>query len=118
MDNEFHNTGVGYRKGTHVFSDPGLAGIGFERETGLFLTPSLRDVARTAPYMHDGSIATIKEVVAFYNKGGIRNPYLDSHIKPLHLRRQEIDDLVNFLNALTGTEDFPESGESLEQNHQ
>jgi cytochrome c peroxidase len=69
---------------------------------GAFKTPTLRDVARTSPYMHDGSLKNLYQVVNFYDKGGIPNRNLDAKIKPLHLTAQEKDDLVAFLNALTG----------------
>ena len=67
-----------------------------------YKTPSLRNVALTAPYMHNGSISTLKEVVAFYNRGGVPNDLLDSLIRPLNLSEQEMDDLVAFLESLTG----------------
>ena len=67
-----------------------------------FRTPTLRNVALTAPYMHDGSIATLTDVVRFYNEGGGANDNLDDKIKPLHLEEQEIADVVAFLNSLTG----------------
>ncbi len=67
-----------------------------------YKTPSLRNVQLTAPYMHNGSLATLREVVEFYNRGGIANENLDPLIKPLHISNQEIDDLASFLEALTG----------------
>jgi cytochrome c peroxidase len=72
------------------------------KDIGAFKTPGLRDVALTAPYMHDGSEATLLEVVAFYDKGGEPNPYLDGGIVPLKLTEQEHKDLVAFMEALTG----------------
>ena len=69
-----------------------------------FRTPTLRNVALTAPYMHDGSIATLAEVIAFYNAGGIANEVLDPAIRPLGLSDQEQADLVAFLNSLTSPE--------------
>ena len=71
-------------------------------DRGAFRTPSLRDVARTAPYMHDGSLRTLEEVIDVYNRGGGPNPYLDGQIKLLGLTRQEKKDLVAFLRSLTG----------------
>ena len=68
----------------------------------MFKTPTLREIAHTAPYMHDGSLKTLEEVVEFYNKGGIKNKNLDENIKPLHLTDQEKSDLVAFLKALSG----------------
>ena len=67
-----------------------------------YKTPSLRNVNLTAPYMHNGSLQTLQQVVEFYNRGGIANENLDPLIKPLNLTKQEIDDLVAFLNSLTG----------------
>lgn len=67
-----------------------------------YKTPSLRNVQLTAPYMHNGSIASLREVVEFYNRGGIANENLDPLIKPLHLSGTEIDDLSAFLESLTG----------------
>lgn len=73
-----------------------------------YKTPSLRNVSLTAPYMHNGSIASLREVIEFYNQGGIANDNLDALIKPLHLSLAEIDELVSLLQALTGdnTEDL------------
>lgn len=67
-----------------------------------FRTPGLRNVALTAPYMHDGHFGTLREVVEFYNRGGIPNELLSPLIRPLNLSEQEIDQLVSFLLALTG----------------
>jgi len=80
---------------------------GEEADRGAFKTPSLRNVAQSAPYMHDGSIATLEEVVALYNRGGEPNEWLDPLIgEPLGLTDQEKADLVEFLRSLTG--DYPE----------
>ncbi|MDH4107129.1 MAG: c-type cytochrome [Gammaproteobacteria bacterium] len=74
---------------------------------GAFKTPTLRNIAVTAPYMHDGSLATLREVVEHYNNGGVTNPddpvnaFLSGGIRPLNLTEQEIDDLVAFMEALT-----------------
>ncbi|MFA9459453.1 cytochrome-c peroxidase [Thiohalorhabdus sp. Cl-TMA] len=70
-------------------------------DIGAFKTPTLRNVAATGPYMHDGSMATLMEVVEFYNQGGNDNPYLDRRIRPLGLTEQQKEDLVAFLRALT-----------------
>ena len=69
----------------------------------FFKTPGLRNVALTAPYMHNGSLRTLDEVVRFYNKGGIANLGLSPSIKPLGLGDREITDLVAFLRSLTGS---------------
>jgi len=72
------------------------------KDLGSFKTPGLRDVALTAPYMHDGSEATLADVVNFYDRGGEPNPYLDGGVVPLKLTHQEKQDLVAFMEALTG----------------
>src|SRR5687768_62401 len=75
-DEGFHNTGAAYRDG--VWSDSGRFVVTRKpADLGAFKTPTLREVARTAPYMHDGSIATLEAVVDFYDRGGIANPVLD-----------------------------------------
>jgi cytochrome c peroxidase len=74
-----------------------------------FRTPSLRNVAITGPYMHNGSIGTLKEVVQFYNKGGIRqigkmkNDNISPLMFPLELSEREVDQVVEFLKTLTGS---------------
>ena len=102
LDFKFHVLGVGYDAATKTFADIGLAGISTADQEGLFQTPSLRDVALTAPYMHDGSLATLEEAVEFYNRGGVPNPQLDPAIRPLNLTAQEKRDLVRFMESLTG----------------
>jgi len=98
-DEQFHNTGVGWGKEP---LDTGRAGVTRnESDRGKFKTPSLRGVAWTAPFMHDGSVATIEEVVEFYNRGGRANPNLDAAVKPLELSPQEVQSLVAFLKALS-----------------
>jgi cytochrome c peroxidase len=77
--NAYHNLGVGTDK-----------------------PPTLRDIARTAPYMHDGSLKTLEEVVDFYDKGGIPNKNLDERMKKLNLTAQDKADLVEFLKSLNG----------------
>jgi cytochrome c peroxidase len=72
------------------------------RDWGVFKTPTLREIEHTAPYMHDGSLKTLDEVVEFYNRGGKPNKNLDANIKQLHLSEQEKSDLVAFLKALSG----------------
>jgi len=73
-----------------------------EADKGAFKTPTLRDVDRRGPYMHDGSEKTLEDVVAFYNRGGVKNPWLSQDIRPLSLSAGEQADLVAFLHALTG----------------
>ena len=73
-----------------------------DADRGSFKTPTVRDAELTAPYMHDGSLKTLEEVVEHYDKGGIPNPSLDPDMKPLKLTSQESADLVAFMKALTG----------------
>ena len=70
---------------------------------GVFKTPTLREIEHTAPYMHDGSLKTLEEVVDYYDKGGTPNKNLDSHIKPRHMTAQQKSDLVAFLKSLSGS---------------
>lgn len=80
-----------------------------ETDKGAFKTPTLRDVAKRGPFMHDGSEKTLADVVAFYNKGGVKNPWLSGEIRPLGLTEREQANLVEFMKALTGEID-PEVG--------
>lgn len=101
-DEDFHNTGVAWRE--EAFADPGrFAVTGKEEDRGAFKTPTLRQLARTAPYMHDGSLKTLEEVIEFYNAGGRPNSHLDPEIKLLKLTEEERQALVAFLRSLTGT---------------
>lgn len=72
-------------------------------DVGAFKTSQVRNVGVTAPYMHDGSLATLWDVMDHYNKGGEANPYLDGGIEPLKLSDEEVDQLVAFLFSLTDT---------------
>jgi cytochrome c peroxidase len=99
-DFRFHNLGVGYRPGG--FADSGRYALSrIDAAWGAFRTPSLRNVAMSPPYMHDGSLATLEEVVAFYSAGGVPNPNLSPLIGPLHLHPYEQAALTAFLRALT-----------------
>jgi cytochrome c peroxidase len=96
-DERFHNTGAGNG------SDAGRASVtGRAEDRGAFKTPSLRDCARSQPYMHDGSLSTLEDVIQFYDKGGRANAQLDPEIRPLHLTGEEKATLVSFLRALNG----------------
>jgi len=106
-DEGYRNIGVGMDK-----ADPDLGRYTVtkdEADKGAFKTPTLRDVARRGPYMHDGSEKTLEDVVAFYDRGGVKNPWLSQDIRPLGLSREDQADLVAFLHALTGEID-PEVG--------
>jgi cytochrome c peroxidase len=103
-DERLHNTGVAWRDSSRVFTDPGGFGVTNRPEDrGAFKTPTLREVARTSPYMHDGSLRTLEEVVNFYSDGGRRNPAQDPEIRPLRLTSTEKRALVAFLKSLSGT---------------
>lgn len=102
-DDRFHNTGVGFANG--VFADAGRYEFTQdERDRGAFKTPTLREVALTAPYMHDGSVATLEAAVEFYSNGGVRNPSLDPRMRGPAPRfsADEKRQLVAFLKALSG----------------
>ncbi len=131
-DHRMHNTGIGYERsmgtrpvrqrieiapGAYVeveakalasISETPPNDLGFyeitqdPRDRWRYKTPSLRNVALTPPYMHDGSLATLREVVDFYNAGGIANETLDPLIRSLGLSGQEVKDLVAFLESLSG----------------
>lgn len=96
-DERFHNTGVGWP------DDGRYAVTRRDADKGAFRTPSLREAARTPPYMHDGSIATLEQVIDHYDKGGKANPSLDPEIRELKLSAEEKSQLIEFLKALNGT---------------
>jgi cytochrome c peroxidase len=143
-DHKFHNIGVGINdvqadvgdmtaaflrarsEGADVdklvLADPKASELGrfaittAINEIGAFKTPTLRNIAVTGPYMHDGSIATLREVVEHYNNGGktkvtdTENAFLSGGIRPLDLTEAEIDDLVVFMEALTSPAYMPKTG--------
>jgi cytochrome c peroxidase len=92
-DEKLHNTGIAWREGKFVDAGAGR---------GDFKTPTLRELARTAPYMHDGSFATLEDVIEYYNRGGNANPQLDSELHPLRLSQSEMRSLVQFLRSISG----------------
>jgi cytochrome c peroxidase len=101
-DGKFHNTGEGVDEEGNL-TDPGrYAATKAEADRGAFKTPSLRDVAESAPYMHDGKLKTLDDVVQFYAGGGNSNPYLDNEMKPIHLSARDRADLIEFLKSLSG----------------
>jgi hypothetical protein len=131
-DHAAHNTGIGYRQamapasGTRSLRvapretlrfDPGVLGSAAELppsdlgryeitldpdDRWKYKTPSLRNVELTAPYMHDGSLPTLRDVVEYYNGGRVPHELLDARIRPLNLTPDDIHDIVAFLEALTG----------------
>lgn len=137
-DNRFHNIGIGINQMQNdvprlageflkaksqggnvdkaVLSDPKASNLGRFAVTdalddmGSFKTSTLRNIAITAPYMHDGSLKSLKEVVIHYNNGGVTkkgdrvNDFLSGGIRPLNLSERQISDLVSFLKALTSPE--------------
>lgn len=102
-DQKFHNTGVGW--GIEPLDLGRFEHTGDEADKGRFKTPTLRNVTLTAPYMHDGSIASLEEVIEFYDRGGQPNPSLDPTIRPLNLSAQEKSDLIAFLRSLIARAD-------------
>ncbi len=124
-DNRFYNIGVSFKQLTPIlddliaYVDQGKNPDGFPltalqrselgrfnvtknlSDIGKFKTPTLRNIALTAPYMHDGSMKTLEEVVEHYDKGGDKNRFIDTKIFPLHLTQQEKADLLEFMRALT-----------------
>jgi cytochrome c peroxidase len=100
-DQSFHNLGVGMDKPN---PDLGRYNVTHNpKDCGRFKTPTLRNVALTCPYLHDGSEATLADVVELYDRGGIPNPNLDPLMLPLNLTEREKADLVCFMESLTGT---------------
>ncbi len=99
-DEQFHNTGVFW--GQQPYDAGRVVVTGVSEDTGKFKTPTLREIEHTAPYMHDGSIATLEEVVDFYDRGGNANPYRDRELRPLSLTGEEKEALLNFLRSLSG----------------
>lgn len=97
-DDSFHDIGTGADK------DIGRGRL-FANSPSLqyaFKVPTLRDVARRAPYMHDGSLPDLAAVISLYDRGGVARPGRDPHVRPLGLAAQERADLIAFLQSLTG----------------
>jgi cytochrome c peroxidase len=100
-DQVFHNVGIGFDTATGSFADEGRFVVSkADRDKGAFKTPTLRDIAESAPYFHDGSVATLEEAVRLMAKGGIANPHLDEKMKDTGLTEAEIKDLVEFLMSM------------------
>ena len=104
-DNGFHNIGVGIDLAEPDVGRQSISKLSGDR--GSFKTPTLRDIDRTAPYMHDGSMATLEDVIEHYSKGGIDNPQLDEEIFKLDLTDQEKKDLVLFLKEGLASQNYP-----------
>ncbi len=99
-DESYHNLGAGMDKPNPDWGRYGITKV--ETDRGAFKTPTLRNVTQSPPYMHDGSEATLLDVVKFYDQGGRPNKWLSKEIKALHLSDQDRADLVAFLESLTG----------------
>jgi cytochrome c peroxidase len=105
-DGGFHNIGVGM---DDEQPDHGRFAISNLRgDTGSFKTPTLREIARTAPYMHDGRFATLLEVVDYYDRGGTPNSYQDEEIRPLRLTNEQKADLIVFLTEGLASAEYPD----------
>ena len=106
-DGQFHNTGIAWRApsggGPAAFQDEGRFEVtGRPEDHGALKTPTLREIARTAPCMHDGSLLTLEEVIDYYDRGGNPAPGLDRELRPLRLTGREKQAIVEFLKALSG----------------
>jgi len=107
-DGAFHNIGIGMDEKDESRIDLGrYTESKLEGDKGSFKTPTLREIARTAPYMHDGRLKTLRDVVDYYDKGGTPNPYLDEEIFALNLTEQQKNDLVTFLKEGLSSPDYP-----------
>jgi cytochrome c peroxidase len=104
-DGGFHNIGIGVQESS---VDAGREAVsGLLGDHASFRTPSLREIARTAPYMHDGSLKSLEEVVEYYDRGGTHNPQLDEEIAPLKLSAQQKRDLLAFLREGLSSPGYP-----------
>lgn len=109
-DGKFHRLGLGYVPERRIYSDPGVGVVSNSDYAGMFFTPSLRNVAETAPYMHDGSAATLAEAILVHYKQPDPEIRLDPAFQPVSLTQTEIADLVEFMRALTGEERYTAQG--------
>ena len=99
-DGDFHNIGL------PITNDVGRAKISVTgKDTRKFKTPTLREIANTAPYFHTGEFETLEAVIAFYNAGGGEDTYKDPLKKPLNLSQEEQKDLIVFLKSLSGRQE-------------
>ena len=105
-DQAFHNIGVGFDKEKPDLGRYEVTKV--EGDKGAFKTPTLREIARSAPYMHDGRFKTLEEVVDYYDKGCHPNPQLDEEIFELKLTPAEKADLVTFLKEGLASPDYPD----------
>ncbi len=105
-DNGFHNLGVGIHNTEPDVGREAISKLGGDR--GAFKTPTLREIARTAPYMQDGSLATLEEVVTYYNRGATPNDHLDEEIFPLNFSAEQQTALVAFLKEGLSSDTYPD----------
>jgi len=109
-DSRFHRLGIGYVPEKQVYSDPGVGIVSNSDYAGMFFTPSLRNVAETAPYLHDGSASTLEEAIVMHYRQPDPNINRDPAFKAVALNQAEISDLVEFLRSLTGEERYTARG--------
>jgi cytochrome c peroxidase len=109
-DGRFHNIGVGWREpppgrpAREGVRDPGRAAVsGRPEDLGAFKTPTLRELTKRAPYMHDGSLGTLRDVVRYYRRHGGDNPWLAPEMERVAVTEGDEDALVAFLESLDGT---------------
>jgi cytochrome c peroxidase len=100
-DERFHNTGVAWRN-DRVLDEGRFEVTGMNEHRGAFKTPTLREIDLTPPYMHDGSLNSLEEVIDFYSRGGNPNPFLDPEVRPINLTEGEKADLLAFLSVQQG----------------
>jgi cytochrome c peroxidase len=110
-DSDFHNVGVGFDKPEAERDHGRMDATKDPKDDGKFKTPTLRDISKTAPYFHDGSVATLSQAVDFMLKGGIKNPNRDEKLKPNKLSAKDRKALQAFLEALAGTATFTKGPE-------
>lgn len=102
-DGRFYSLGIGWDASRQRFKDEGRFAVSHEpRDRGAFKTPGLRDVSKHAPYMHDGSLASLRDVVEFYSRGGDPNAPKSKRLRPLNLPPRDVDALIAFLKSLDG----------------
>lgn len=101
-NHQFFNNGISMISASTPPKDLGQGGItGIPQQMGRFRTPTLRNIAVTAPYMHDGRFQTLEEVLEHYNTGGQKGFNVNPNVRPLHLSKEDMKDLIAFLNTLT-----------------
>lgn len=103
-DRQFHNVGIGMQAEKPDVGAASDKALNDPTKTGAFKTPTLRDIAMTAPYFHDGGTKSLREAVKFMASGGYKNPHLDPLMLDRGLTDEEVDQLVAFLETLTGNQ--------------